>query len=194
MIVLSSSRSLPLYGWLALCALVTAQILLFSGIEVVRYWFFPLAWWPYILLIDGLVYQRKGSSLLTKHPREFLLLLPWSVCFWLIFELFNLALNNWHYVLVPENLVQRWTGYAVCYATVLPGLFETMELLEAYGLFAQSQTKPTLPPTDGTSPLSLQVFSFLSCPSSGLVTFFPWYGELSFFSLSLSITGWGYVL
>ena len=139
---LSSSRPFPLYGWAALCVLVTAQVLLFAGIEVVRYWFFPLAWWPFILLTDGLVYQRQGSSLLTRHPREFLLLLPWSVCFWLIFELFNLALNNWHYVLVPENIVERWAGYVVCYATVLPGLFETMELLETYGLFSKRRMRP----------------------------------------------------
>ncbi|PNV87438.1 MAG: hypothetical protein C0610_01560, partial [Desulfobacteraceae bacterium] len=98
----------PLYGWLGLCVLVVAQVLLFIGIEVVRYWFFPLAWWPYILIVDGLVYHRKGSSLLKRHPREFFLLLPWSVCFWLIFELFNVVLNNWHYVMVPENILQRW--------------------------------------------------------------------------------------
>ena len=54
----------PFYGWVALCALVVAQGLLFAGVEVVRYWFFPLAWWPYILIVDGLVYHRKGSSLL----------------------------------------------------------------------------------------------------------------------------------
>jgi hypothetical protein len=139
---LPNKNRFPLYGWLALLALITAQVLLHIGVEIVRYWFFPLAWWPYILIVDGLVYRRKGASLLTRHPREFFLLLPWSVCFWLIFEVFNVALNNWHYVMVPENMLQRWAGYAVCYATVLPGLFETMDLLDAYGLFKRSRIRP----------------------------------------------------
>ncbi|MBT8406423.1 MAG: hypothetical protein KJP05_03115, partial [Deltaproteobacteria bacterium] len=122
---MANEKRFPFYGYFGLCVLVVAQGLLFTDAEVVRYWFFPLAWWPYILIADGLVYHRKGSSLLKHHPREFFLLLPWSVCFWLIFELFNVVLNNWHYVMVPENMLQRWVGYAVCYATVLPGLFET---------------------------------------------------------------------
>ncbi len=139
---MSGNHRFPSYGWVALCVLLVAQICLFVGVEVIGYWFFPLAWWPYILVADGLVYRRKGTSLLTHHPREFALLLPWSVCFWLVFELFNVILNNWHYVMVPESMLQRWTGYAVCYATVLPGLFETMDLLDAYGLFGKSRIRP----------------------------------------------------
>ena len=170
---MSSSRPFPLYGWVALCALVTAQVLLFIGIEVVRYWFFPLAWWPYILIVDGLVYHRKGSSLLKRHPREFFLLLPWSVCFWLIFELFNVVLNNWHYVMVPENILQRWAGYAVCYATVLPGLFETMELLDAYGLFKKSRLRPISGSTRWYVPFVITGLVFLVLPLVWPQFFFP---------------------
>jgi hypothetical protein len=171
--ILSSSRPFPLYGWLALCALVTAQGLLFAGVAVVRYWFFPLAWWPYILIVDGLVYHRKGSSLLKSHPREFFLLLPWSVCFWLIFELFNVVLNNWHYVMVPENMLQRWVGYAVCYATVLPGLFETMELLDSYGLFKKSRLRPLTDSTRWYVPFVITGLVFLVLPLVWPQFFFP---------------------
>jgi len=125
----------PLHGWLGLVGLLGAEALLLLRVEVVGQWFYVLAWWPYILLVDALVYRRKGASLLNDHPREFALLLPWSVCFWLTFELFNLRLGNWHYLAVPENLPLRWSGYAASFATVLPGLFETTQLLEAYGLF-----------------------------------------------------------
>ncbi len=163
----------PLYGWLGLCVLVVAQVLLFVGIEVVRYWFFPLAWWPYILIVDGLVYHRKGRSLLKHHPREFFLLLPWSVCFWLIFELFNVVLNNWHYVMVPENMLQRWVGYAVCYATVLPGLFETMELLDAYGLFKKSRLRPISGSTRWYVPFVITGLVFLVLPLVWPQFFFP---------------------
>ena len=163
----------PLYGWIGLCVLGVAQVLLFVGIEVVRYWFFPLAWWPYILIVDGLVYHRKGSSLLKHHPREFFLLLPWSVCFWLIFELFNVVLNNWHYVMVPENMLQRWAGYAVCYATVLPGLFETMELLDAYALFKKSRLRPLSGSTRWYVPFVITGLVFLVLPLVWPQFFFP---------------------
>ncbi len=163
----------PLYGWFALCVLVAAQVFLFFDIKVVRYWFFPLAWWPYIVVVDALVYQRKSSSLLTYHPREFVLLLPWSVCLWLVFELFNVVLHNWHYVLVPENTFQRWAGYAVCYATVLPGLFETMDLLDAYGFFEKSQVRPISSSTNWYLPFVVTGLLFLALPLIWPQFFFP---------------------
>jgi hypothetical protein len=133
--VLHGPSRLPIHGWLGLAGLVGAEALLLLRVEVVGQWFYVLAWWPYILLVDALVYRRKGTSLLKDHPREFARLLPWSVCLWLTFELFNLRLENWHYLAVPESLPLRWSGYAASFATVLPGLFETMQLLEAYGVF-----------------------------------------------------------
>jgi hypothetical protein len=153
--------------------LVVAQVLVFVGIEVVRYWFFPLAWWPYILIVDGLVYRRKGTSLLSQHPREFALLLPWSVCFWLVFELFNVVLNDWHYVMVPENIVLRWAGYAACYATVLPGLFETMELLDAYGFFKKSRVRPISSSTGWYAPFVFTGLLFFALPLLWPQFFFP---------------------
>ena len=149
------------------------MVLLHIGVKIVRYWFFPLAWWPYILIVDGLVYRRKRTSLLTRHPREFFLLLPWSVCFWLVFELFNVFLNNWHYVLVPENMLLRWAGYAVCYATVLPGLFETMELLDAYGLFNRSRIRPISDSTNWYAPFTIIGLFFLVLPFVWPQFFFP---------------------
>jgi hypothetical protein len=133
--VVQGPHRFPLHGWLGLAGLLVAEALLVLRIEFVGQWFFVLAWWPYILLVDALVYRRKGTSLLADHRREFLFLLPWSICFWLTFELFNLRLGNWHYIAVPESLPLRWSGYAVSFATVLPGLFETTQLLEAYGVF-----------------------------------------------------------
>jgi len=170
---LPNENRFPLYGWFGLCVLVVAQVLLLAGIEVVGYWFFPLAWWPYILFVDGLVYRRKGSSLLRSHPREFIVLLPWSVCFWLIFELFNVVLHNWHYVLVPENILQRWVGYAVCYATVLPGLFETTELLDAYDFLKNSRLRPLSSSTRWYVPFVITGLAFLVLPLVWPQFFFP---------------------
>ncbi|UCG11634.1 MAG: hypothetical protein JSU72_14005 [Deltaproteobacteria bacterium] len=170
---MSARHRFPLYGWLALAILSAAQLLLLVGIEWVRYWFFPLAWWPYILVADGLVYRRRNVSLLTHHPREFALLLPWSIFFWLVFELFNVILNNWHYVMVPRHMLQRWAGYAVCYATVLPGLFETMELLAAYGFLERSRVKPISRSTRWYAPFVVTGLAFLALPLAWPQFFFP---------------------
>ena len=170
---MSDTNRFPVYGWFALCVLITAQILLFAGVDLIGYWFFPLVWWPYILVADALVYRRKSTSLLTCHPGEFILLLPWSVCFWLVFELFNVFLNNWHYVLVPRHMLQRWAGYAVCYATVLPGLFETMDLLDGYGLFGKSELRPISGSTTWYAPFIATGFVFLTLPLLWPQFFFP---------------------
>ena len=170
---MSNRNRFPWYGWLGLCVLLTAHMLLLIGIEAVRYWFFPLAWWPYIMIADGLVYRRKGGSFLTRCPGEFVLLLPWSVCIWLVFELFNVVLNNWHYLLVPENIFQRWAGYALCYATVLPGLFETMDLLDAYGLFGKSQVRPISNSTNWYAPFVVTGLLFLTLSLLWPQFFFP---------------------
>jgi hypothetical protein len=68
--------------------------------------------------------------------------LPWSVFIWFVFELLNLRLQNWHYLYIPTSDYLRWMGYILAYATVLPGIFETAELLETLGLFKKSKITP----------------------------------------------------
>ncbi len=121
-----------LFGALILVAL---EVLLYLRIPVVREFFYILVWWPYIILVDGAVYRYSGWSLIKERPSAFLWLLPWSVTFWLIFELINLRLDNWHYIGLPVETWIRWPGYVLAFATVLPGLLETYLLLNAVGTF-----------------------------------------------------------
>jgi hypothetical protein len=51
--------------------------------------------------------------------------------------------------------MERWVGYAVAYGTVLPGMFETAELLETLGLFKNSRLKKTIISSGGHSVLIL---------------------------------------
>ena len=82
-------------------------------------------------------------------------MIPWSICIWLIFEAANLLLENWYYINLPHSMVERWLGYAVAYGTVLPGMFETAELLESLGLFKKSKIKKTALSPGGHSVLIL---------------------------------------
>jgi hypothetical protein len=163
----------PLYAWISLVFFIVAHVLLILNLNGSKHHLYLLVWWPYILTADGLVYRRKGSSLLTHHPKKFFQLLPLSVAFWLVFELLNVVLNNWHYVMVPENTVFRWIAYTICFATVLPAIFETKEMLDAYGLFKNSRVRAIVSSTRWHKPFIIIGLAFIILPLLWPQYYFP---------------------
>lgn len=105
-------------------------------------WFYSFAWWSYIIFVQSFLFSRGAPSLLFPNPRGFLLLLPLSVTIWLIFEIFNFRLQNWHYLYLPQQLGVRWLGYAIAFATVLPAIFTTKDLLDYLGFFRGLSSVP----------------------------------------------------
>jgi hypothetical protein len=97
-------------------------------------WLYHFAWWPLLLLLDGILWRRRGWSGIWHRPGEFLRLACYSVTAWLIFELFNLRLLNWRYINLEPRLWLRWPGYVLAFATVLPGILFTAEVLKAKGV------------------------------------------------------------
>jgi len=134
-------KTFPIHGIFGIVLLLLSQLLLFKKVDPFYSWFYCFAWWSYILIIDAVIYRLKGNSLLLNRTGEFFLMIPWSIFLWLIFEAANLSLENWYYINLPKSTVERWVGYAVAYATVLPGMFETTELLETVGLFKNLKIK-----------------------------------------------------
>lgn len=171
-------KTFPLHGIFGILLLLVSEIALFKKIDPFYSWFYCFAWWSYILTVDAVIYRLKANSLIVSRTREFLLMIPWSIFIWLIFEAANLALENWYYVNLPRSMVERWLGYAVAYGTVLPGMFETAELLESLGLLKDSKIKKTVLSQGGHSVLIL--LGALCLASSVLVPeyFFPliWVG------------------
>ncbi len=135
--------SLPPCGLIGLALWLLALAGPLAGVEWIRAWFYQLAWWGYILLVDALVARRTGFSLLRDRPRDFLLLAWISVSFWLAFEIVNLRLHNWHYVGVARETLPRWAGAFIAYATVLPGVYLTQEFLGSLGLRWGAKVRPT---------------------------------------------------
>jgi hypothetical protein len=136
------ARRLPWFGWLAAGTLVAGELGLLLGVRLVEITFYGIAWWSYILLVDACVWKRRGTSLLRDRPREFWCLAFWSVPVWNLFELFNFRLQNWCYVnAVPEISVAALLCFAA-YATVLPGIFETYELLSAFEFAGHIRCRP----------------------------------------------------
>ncbi len=127
----TAARALAIAGAVTL---VLAEIGLLLDVPPFPTWFYVFAWWGWIALADGVVHLRTGGSLLLSRPRALLLLLPWSVAFWLFFETANFVLENWYYVEVPEVRLERLLGISISFATVLPGVIETADLLAAFGI------------------------------------------------------------
>ena len=148
-------RTLPAHGIIGMIALLLSEIFLFKKVEPFYSWFYCFAWWSYILTVDAIVYRLKGNSLIHSRTKEFLLMIPWSIFIWLIFEAANLSLENWYYINLPHSRLERWLGYAMAYGTVLPGMFETTELLETLGLFKNLRMKKTIISSGGHSVLIL---------------------------------------
>ena len=130
----------PLHFWLGAGALLISHVLVFLRVEPLYTYFFSFAWWPYILWIDGWVYWRTGQSLLITHPRAFVAAAFWSIACWCLYEAFNFRLQNWYYVMTPDPAWAYRLNYAVGFATVFPGLFETAALLSSFGLFQHWRT------------------------------------------------------
>ena len=134
------------YGWIGLLLLLVSGYCLVRKIEPFVTWFYCFAWWSYILLADNLLLKLRGQSLLVHRRKELWGMLPLSIFIWLLFEAYNLVIQNWAYE-TPAAIWQRWSGYAVSFATVLPGIFITADLVER--LFGRS----TKPPASGSENL-----------------------------------------
>ena len=137
-------KTFPPHGIFGIILLILSEILSLKKVDPFYSWFYCFAWWSYIFTIDAIIYRVKGNSLIVNRTKEFFLMIPWSTFIWLIFEAANLSLENWYYINLPHSVVERWLGYAIAYGTVLPGLFETKELLESIGLFKKLFTKQIL--------------------------------------------------
>jgi hypothetical protein len=106
-----------------------------SGHSLIRQYLYFFAWYPYLLFLDGLLYHLEGGSRLFNRPRAAAAMFFWSTTVWLVFEAANLVLKNWAYVGLTADWGLRWGGYALAFATVLPGVLLTARVLMALGAF-----------------------------------------------------------
>ena len=114
---------------IGLAILVVSEAGMLARTEPFWTWHTPIAWTGYILLVDGIIYRHRGSSWLMNHRGEFSFLAAVSIPLWVVFEGYNLLIENWHYINLPDNLIVRYFGYAWAFATISPGIFLTAELV-----------------------------------------------------------------
>ena len=124
-------RNFPAHGWLGFVALAGAEWLLFHRAEPVSTYFTPIAWSAYILIADAATFAVTGRSRLNDAPLSLARMALLSIPLWLIFEGYNLRLQNWEYTGVPLPWAAAVLGYGWSFATITPALFETSDLVQA---------------------------------------------------------------
>jgi hypothetical protein len=131
--MINKKRKFPLHGWLGLSLVSLFWILNWTLTGARTHWgFFPL-WLGYCLAIDGAVFWRTGTSLLTRSPRKYLGLFIVSAPVWWIFELLNLRTQNWIYLGVEIFSPLQYAFWTtLSFTTVVPAVFGSAEFFASF--------------------------------------------------------------
>ncbi len=132
---------LKVWGWFGLVLIVFFSVSIILKIYPFILFYFPMIWLGYILFVDSLVYKIKRKSLISHGLDKLLGMFIISPIIWWMFEFFNLALKNWHYI-GTENLGIYYQLYAfLSFSIVIPTFFETFDLIKSIFKFKESYRK-----------------------------------------------------
>jgi hypothetical protein len=123
----------PFYGWIGILLVIIFWYLNWhlEGLRT-HILFFPL-WLGYALTVDAIVFYRKGTSLLNRNVKKYFSLFLISAPAWWLFELLNLATQNWIYDGRQFFTDLEYAFYAtLSFSTVIPAVFGTAELVGSF--------------------------------------------------------------
>lgn len=134
-----AAAPLPWWGWLAAAWLASVWLLAWNRFP----WFAPLQsftfsmlWLGYIVIVNALTWRRTSHCMLTHRTAYMLALFPASAAFWWLFEYLNRFVQNWFYIGI--GTLGPWEYFwqaTLPFATVLPAVLGTRELLASYPRF-----------------------------------------------------------
>ena len=134
---------LPYRGLLGLLLIAIAWPL---SQQISQNLFFPL-WLGFILLVDGLVLRRTGTSLVVRSPKIMVVMFIVASPYWWAFEGINEITQNWVYVTPTEEDSGGLVGVieaSLSYSTVIPAVFEVSELIGSFGFIKRFARLPSL--------------------------------------------------
>ncbi|NLG72805.1 MAG: hypothetical protein GX495_12295 [Chloroflexi bacterium] len=145
--VSTRQQVLPLHGWIGLGLIAVFWTLNWTLTGLRTHWgFFPL-WLGYCLLVDSLVYVRRGTSLLTRSWKQYIGLFLVSVPVWWLFEGLNWRLQNWTYVGAEAfSPFTFWLWATLNFSTVVPAVFGTAELIGSFDFVRKLGRGPVIRP------------------------------------------------
>ena len=125
------------------------------------HWGFFFLWLGYCLSIDGWVFKRTGTSLLTRSWRKYFGLFLVSAPAWWLFEVLNWRVQNWYY---DGKALFSSLAYGLlatlAFSTVLPAVFGATELIASTSLFRKPFSGLLIKPDRRTS-LSFFIIGWL---------------------------------
>jgi len=149
-------RRFPLHGWLGLLMIAVVWPLNW-GLPGLRthLLFFPL-WLGYCLTVDGLGLRLRGTSLLARDRKMYVLLFVASVPLWWVFEALNLRTQNWHYVGREAFSDLEYALLAsLAFSTVVPAVMGTAELVAGSNFVQRFLRAPVEKPGGRGAPVML---------------------------------------
>jgi hypothetical protein len=133
------------YGLLGILLIIFLEFTLFFRIQPFIVWFTPLVWIGYILVVDSIVYLLKKDSLLMSRRLRFVQLLLLSTILWYGFEFYNHFTHGWFYSNLPQNKIITFTMGTISFATIIPAVFETIDLIRNFHFFDKLNLKLKIP-------------------------------------------------
>ena len=103
-----------------------------------------LAWVAYLVMLDGISSRQAGGSPIRLRPHHFALLCLASIFIWCVFDFLNFGGGtlSWVYIGLPTRMSDKFLGYFFAFATIVPGMLLSGQVLLNTGMFNWARSRP----------------------------------------------------
>jgi hypothetical protein len=90
----------------------------------------PLAWLGYVVFAEGVLSWQRASRGQRRRPHHFATLCLASIFIWCVFDFINFYfLHAWEYLGMPADALDRYVGYFIAFAAIVPGMLMSGQIL-----------------------------------------------------------------
>lgn len=127
-------KKFPIHFWFGLILIAVFWYISWSFDGFRTHLAFFTLWLGYSLTVDGIVFFRKGTSLITRNKFYFVTLFIISIPCWWLFEFFNMFMQNWFYDGRQYfSELEYFLLSSLSFSIVIPAVFEMAELVSTFG-------------------------------------------------------------
>ena len=112
------------YGIVGLVMILLGELNFYFKLEPFAHYYYPIAWFGYLLVVDALIYMLKNNSLFMNRRKQAFGIFLISILFWWVFEFLNLGVKSWNYnSAYGFSALNNPLYKSLCFSTVLPAVF-----------------------------------------------------------------------